>query len=244
MMLVFVNPYHVKQTKELDDNNQKKTDRKDPKLIARLVLEGRYSIPYVPEGIYAELRTAVSCRYRINAELNAAKNRIQRWLKIYFPEHKEVYGKFDAVSSLLLLQKAPLPIDILNLEAEGINQIWRKAKIRTVGMKRAKTLYEAAKVSVGCTGGTGAKLELETLLEDYETKSRQYEKVMTCINELVVQIPYVENLLAIKGVGIISVAGFLFAIPKTYEYSINDMLNADSIHRYTIRLYEKVRKRE
>lgn len=34
-----VNPYAVKQTKELDDNSQSKNDRKDPKVIAKLVTE-------------------------------------------------------------------------------------------------------------------------------------------------------------------------------------------------------------
>lgn len=29
--LVFVNPYHVKQSRELDDNHPSKNDRKDPK---------------------------------------------------------------------------------------------------------------------------------------------------------------------------------------------------------------------
>jgi len=110
---------------------------------------------------------------------------------------------------MLILKKAPLPEDILNLGAEGINQIWREAKIRTVGIKRAKTLYEAAEISVGCAGGIGARLEIETLIEDYEAKIRQYEKVMTSIEKLVLQIPYVENLLVIKGVGVISVAGFI-----------------------------------
>lgn len=35
--VVQVNPYAVKQTKELEDNSQLKDDRKDPKLIANLV---------------------------------------------------------------------------------------------------------------------------------------------------------------------------------------------------------------
>ena len=39
---VFVNPMHVKRTKELDDNHPSKNDRKDPKVIAKLVTEGRY----------------------------------------------------------------------------------------------------------------------------------------------------------------------------------------------------------
>ena len=40
ILLVMVNPYAVKQAKELDDNSQSKNDRKDPKVIAKLVTEG------------------------------------------------------------------------------------------------------------------------------------------------------------------------------------------------------------
>ena len=87
MKLAFVNPASVKKAKELDDNSPKKTDLKDPKTIAKLVIDGRYSFPYVPEGIYAEIREVTSSRDRIMKELNAASNRIQRWLKIYFPEY-------------------------------------------------------------------------------------------------------------------------------------------------------------
>ena len=76
ILLVTVNPYHVKQTKELDDNSPTKTDQKDPKTIAKLVIGGNYGIPYIPEGVYADLREAVSSRDRINKELNAAANRI------------------------------------------------------------------------------------------------------------------------------------------------------------------------
>ena len=54
--VVQVNPYAVKQTKELEDNSQLKDDRKDPKLIANLVKDGNYGMPYLPEDLYAELR--------------------------------------------------------------------------------------------------------------------------------------------------------------------------------------------
>lgn len=39
MKPVLVNPHHVKKSKELDDNNPTKNDRKDPKVIAGLVRE-------------------------------------------------------------------------------------------------------------------------------------------------------------------------------------------------------------
>ena len=42
MKIVLVNPFAVKRSKELDDNNPTKNDRKDPKTIAMLVKDGRY----------------------------------------------------------------------------------------------------------------------------------------------------------------------------------------------------------
>ena len=52
-------PYAVKQTKEVEDNSQLKDDRKDPKLIANLVKDGNYGMPYLPEGVYADLRRQI-----------------------------------------------------------------------------------------------------------------------------------------------------------------------------------------
>ncbi len=48
--VVQVNPYAVKQNKEIEDNSQLKDDRKDPKIIANLVKDGNYGMPYLPGG--------------------------------------------------------------------------------------------------------------------------------------------------------------------------------------------------
>lgn len=207
--LALVNPYHVKQIKELDDNSPKKTDLKDPKTIAKLVVDGRYSYPYLPEGIYAELREAVSSRDRIVKELNATTNRIKRWLKIYFPEYLTVYKTFSAESGLTVLEIAPLPQDVLKLGVEGINRLWREKKLRAVGMRRAQTLVKAAHNSIGLDSGACARMEMQLLLEDYRTKKVQLEKVTEVLETEALNVPYAEKLLAIKGVGIITVAGFL-----------------------------------
>ena len=155
------------------------------------------------------MREVVSSRDRIQKEENAAANRIQRWLKIYFPEYLKVYRKFDAESGMQVLEQAPLPEDIIKLGAEGINRIWREKKMRAIGIKRAKTLVEAAHNSVGIHGGAGARCELKLLLEDYRRKQTQLEMVTQSMTEVVMKVPYVEKLLAIKGVGIVTVAGFL-----------------------------------
>lgn len=190
MTLVLVNPYHVKQTKELDDNSPTKNDRKDPKTIAKLVLEGRYTYPYMPEGFYADLRQAVSSRNRIVKEVNALTNRIQRWLQIYFPEFLKVYGKFSAESALLVLETAPYPADILALGADGVNQIWREHKLRGVGIKRAKTLVEAAQKSVGMDSGVCARLDLQMLLEDFRRKQEQLRQITQVLETETRKVPY------------------------------------------------------
>lgn len=73
MKPVHVNPHHVKKSKELDDNNPNKNDRKDPKTIAGLVNEGRFSYPYIPTGIYAEIRNLSNLRIQTQEELTRIK---------------------------------------------------------------------------------------------------------------------------------------------------------------------------
>ena len=167
MRPVHVNPHHVKKSKEFDDNNPSKNDRKDPKVIAALVNEGRFSYPYIPTGIYAEVRALSNLRFQTQEQITRLKNRIARWISIYFPEYKDVYGDVYAVSGRMILDIAPLPVDITALGVEGINKIWRTAKLRAVGTKRAMTLLNAATHSVGSQEAPeAARMELKNLLND------------------------------------------------------------------------------
>ena len=110
----------------------------------------------------------------------------------------------------MILKQAPLPEDIVTLGVEGVNRIWREAKLKAVGLKRAKTLYEAAEHSIGSReGATAARLEIRMLLEDYESRAARLQEIMTLIESLVKQIPMAEKLMEIKGVGIKTVSGFL-----------------------------------
>lgn len=207
---VFVNPMHVKRTKELDDNHPSKNDRKDPKVIAKLVLDGRYLTPYIPEDIYAELRVMNETRMRINKELVAIKNRIQRWFAIYFPEYKNVFGNWECDSSIEVLLNIPLPSDVVNMGAEAINELWRAKKIRAVGIKRAKLLVEIAEKSIGVKQGTNAaRCEISMLIDDFLKKKEQEQRVIEILETLCIQVPNAEKLLNIKGVGILTVASFL-----------------------------------
>ncbi|QNO16251.1 IS110 family transposase [Alkalicella caledoniensis] len=210
VQLVFVNPLHVKRSKELDDNHPSKTDSKDPKTIAKLVIEGRFNEPNVPEGIYAELRIATFTKERIVKEINQIKNRVERWLKIYFPEYKDAFASFDGIGSLVVLENCPLPKDVLELGAEGVNKLWRDRKLKSSGMNKAVILYQAAKRSIGVTEGLeAARFELNMLIEDYRSKARQLELVMVKLQGLCDQIPEVQKVMEIKGIGLSTIANFI-----------------------------------
>lgn len=210
MKPVHVNPHHVKKSKELDDNNPNKNDRKDPKTIAALVNEGRFSYPYIPTGVYAEIRSLSNLRFQTQEELTRIKNRLARWFSIYFPEYKDVYGKLDAVSGIIVLKAAPLPVDIVKLGVEGVNKMWRDIKLRGAGLKRAKTLVNAAEHSVGSKEAPeAARMELKLLLEDYSSYSSRMDELLNKLEEKLLEIPYIDKLLEIKGIGMITVSGFI-----------------------------------
>ena len=57
-----MNTLHVHRSKELDDNSPSKDDKKDPRVIADLVREGRFFEPYDPQGDYAEIRSLFNVR--------------------------------------------------------------------------------------------------------------------------------------------------------------------------------------
>lgn len=254
MKPVHVNPHHVKKSKELDDNNPNKNDRKDPKTIAALVNEGRFSYPYIPTGVYAEIRGLSNLRFQTQEELTRIKNRLARWFSIYFPEYKDVYGKLDAVSGIIVLKAAPLPADIVKLGVEGVNKLWRDRKLRGAGLKRAKTLVTAAGHSVGSKEAPeAARMELRLLLEDYDSYSARMEELLNKLEEKLMEIPYIDKLLEIKGIGMITVSGFIaevgdikrFDNPKQLQklagYAI--VANESGKHRGESRISYRGRKR-
>lgn len=211
--VVLVNPHHVKKSKELDDNLNRKTDRKDPKVIAGLVHEGRYSMPYLPEGIYANLRNLNNLRLMNTEEKTRCMNRLNRWLSIYFPEYKTVFKDVSGTGSLLLLEHAALPGDVVKLGADGVNKIWRAAKLRGVGYDKALKAISAAEHSIGRTEGLDiARAEIQWILENLKTLIKWDNDLFARIEAIATEIPYMDNILEIKGLGVRTVVGIFAEI--------------------------------
>lgn len=220
ILVVAVNPLHVKKIKELDDNSPSKNDVKDAKVIAQLVKDGRYSEPILLKGIYAELREAMVQRERIVIQVIRIKNQVQNWLDRFFPEYLTVFKDWEGKTSLSTLENFPLPEDILARGVTGIIPQWKKEVKKTVGTKRATRLLEAAQRSIGLTQGLKmARQELKMLLEQYRLYLHQLEEIEGYVQEILATMPAAQAMMKIKGIGWITIAGFISEVGDLFNYN-------------------------
>jgi transposase len=209
IMVVLVNPYHVKKSKELDDNTQTKNDPKDALTIARLVRDGRFSKVYIPDGVYGELRALSNTRSRSKNDMSAILNIINAILDEYFPEYISVFKDITGKASRQILAHHPFPQDLQKLGVEGITEEFRKVMKRTVGRKRAEALYNVACQSIGLPSNEVIKMRLAGCLEQLSLLTEQVAQLETYMEKQLKATGISDYILSIKGVGIVTAAGIL-----------------------------------
>lgn len=209
--VVLVNPYATKQAKELDDNSQTKSDKKDALTIAKLVKDGRYFELYMPHDVYAELRGLSTTRTGLNKRRNALKNTITAVMDEFFPEYAEVFKcPLSGKASRHILKNCPFPKFILELGEDGVTEEIKKAVKKTVGRKKAVQLVKAAKESIGVDyGEEAAKLKLRLMLEELELLEKQGQELERQMADALHKTDYAKFLLSIKGIGVVTLAACL-----------------------------------
>ncbi len=206
--VVLVNPYATKQAKELDDNSQTKSDKKDALTIAKLVKDGRYFELYMPHDVYAELRGLSTIRSGLNKRKSALKNTITAVMDEYFPEYTRVFKlPLCGKASRHILKTCPFPKFIRELGEEGVTEEIKKAVKKTVGRKKAGQLVKTAEDSIGVDyGEEAARLKLRLMLEELELLEKQAEELEGKMASVLKKTDYAEFLLSIKGIGIVTLA--------------------------------------
>ena len=225
--VVTVNPKKVKDSKELDDNCQTKSDKKDCITIARLIKDARFFEPYLPEGVWAELRNLSNTRAELVRKQNAVKNRMIATMDEYFPEYTSVIKIFSRTSEEIL-KKCPFPEDIKSLGKEGLLEHIKNTVKRGYSKKQVEEIYELAEESIGTTEGTiSAKFQLEMYRKEAELLIEQIEKAEERLEEQLKETGYYESLISIPGIGIVSAAMLIGEIGD-----INRFDSYEQIRRY------------
>ena len=226
--VVTVNPYHVKNSKEFDDNCQTKNDKKDCITIARLIKDARYFEPYLPEGIWADLRNLSNTRAELVRKKNAVKCRLVAIIDEYFPEYTKVFKNVLSRTSEEILKERPFPEDIKSIGKEELLKHIKKTVKRGYSKKQVETIYELANESIGTTEGIeGAKFQLNMYIEEAKLLEKQIKMTEQELEKQLKETGFYESLISIQGIGIVSAATFVGEVGD-----INRFDSYEQIRRY------------
>ncbi|QWC23821.1 IS110 family transposase [Bacillus haikouensis] len=251
---VLVNPMKVKKSKELDDDSPTKNDTKDAKVIAQVMRAGRYHEPTLPEGLYADLREGVKLFDIIQEDLSSIKAQIHNALDRYFPEFLTVFKKWNGKTALYLLKRGYLPKDIQQKTEDELLKEVKTSVTKNIGIERMRQLKKAAASSIGLTVGLRmAREELRYLVDQYELLDARLEALKEELEELVRLVPGADSMIAIKGVGPMTVVGFFAEIGDLSNYrdprqiiklaGLNLMMNQSGKHKGQTTITKRGRRR-
>ncbi|SEA63116.1 Transposase [Thalassobacillus cyri] len=214
-----VNPMKVKRSKELDDDSPTKNDTKDAKVIAQVIRHGRYHEPTLPEGVYAELREGMKLYDIIQEDLSSIKAQVHNFLDRYFPEFGQVFKDWTKKTAFYFLKQGYLPGDLNQKGEEKLLYELKTNVYKGTPRSKVQAIKEMATSSVGMTTGLSmARQELRYLTDQYERIQECLEELEEKTEELVLQIPGAQLMIAIKGVGPMGVAGFFAEVGNLNNY--------------------------
>jgi len=193
-------------------------------------------------------------RDHLTTDLCVVQARVHNWLDRYFPEFLTVFKDWECKSAIQMLSLNLLPHELISISDETLLQHLREAAKRGLGLGRIKKLKEAAICSVGIQQGSElAKMELKLLLSQYEWLQNKLEDLGAKLDELLLQIPHVQQVLAMKGIGRDTIAGFLAEVGDIRKYrhpkqitklaGLNLKTNSSGTHTGQTRITKRGRKR-
>lgn len=217
--LVQVNPMHTKRIKEVTGNSPNKTDKKDPRVIANLILLGNALTVVIPEGSEAELRSLTHARERAVKDQTVKKNQLQDLVFRIFPEFLNIMKGISSKSALYLLKNHPLPEDIIDIGIDCLCDIFKKVSRGKLGIDRAKELFEASRISIGIDQGKQSIIsEIEYLVCQIESADKFIFFLEKQMEEYLKEIHYSKSILSIKGISTITTAGLIGEVGDFREF--------------------------
>ncbi len=149
----FINQYTLKRRREGKDLNHRKNDYRDSEVAAQLLCTGEFVESTLPQGVYAELRTAHNAYRRLVKERTRITNLIKALLDWLFPEFTHVFKDPCGVTALSVLSTCPVPGVIAGMtEDEFMATIEAEHGRRRLMRRKLKALHQVAKDSIGIVG--------------------------------------------------------------------------------------------
>jgi transposase len=179
-------------------------------VAAQLLCTGEFVESVIPQGVYAELRTAHNAYRRLVKERTRITNLIKGLLDSLFPEFTQVFKDPCGLTSLSVLSTGSIPGVIAEMtEEEFVATIEAKHQGRLMRKKLA-ALHNVARSSIGIAAGAkSVSSEVSFLVEKLELIKRHICSIEQTLVKLVDETEEGKYLLSIRGLNYIAVAGLL-----------------------------------
>ena len=234
--VVQVNPKHVKRVKEITDNSPNKTASKDPRVIADVLLLGRYLQVNLPKGAIADLRCKVQYRENLTEDISRIKNRLEGLIAQFFPELLYEIKGFKSKTSLYILEHYPTPSKLAAVGSERLSKELKKVSRGRFSDKKAIGLINHANNTIGLKEGiNGYEDQVNCYFEQLKVLNNQLKKKESEIELILNDIPISRLLLSIKGLGKIIVGIIISEIVDFKCFSvIPEILKYAGLNLYEI----------
>ena len=208
--LKLINPFHTSRYKEIFDNTPQKDDKKDSRIIASLLKEGRTLHENLPKGPYAELRELTHHREGLLEEKSRLRNKLDKWLDRHFPEYPKLFSDLFGKTCLGLLKEYMGADGITEASLDELTEKVKTLSRGKLGEERAKEIKRRAKETIGHTiASNAARVRLNHLLLRIDSFTDRINRVEEMIHQSLDELEQSTYLRSIPGVGWWGAAVFL-----------------------------------
>jgi transposase len=207
----FINQYTLKRRREGKDLNHRKNDYRDSEVAAQLLCTGEFVESTIPQGVYAELRTAHNAYRRMVKERTRITNLMKGLLDGLFPEFVRVFKDPCTLTALSVLSTCAVPSVIAGMkEDEFVAAVKANYQGRHLMRKKLGVLHQLARVSIGIAAGArSVASEVSFLVEKLKLIKGQICVIEKTLVSLVDETEEGKYLLSITGLNYIAVAGLI-----------------------------------
>ncbi len=183
-----------------EDLQRTKTDSIDAVSIARFAAQKRPPESRVPDAVTEELRELVRHRDRLVQDFGDRVRQLHRLVDLGFPEFRRHVRTLDSQLATAILREYPTAQAFLGLPWKRLAKMKYDGQ-HQVGEKVAKSLVEAAKVSVGAHHGHAYRLQVQHACEDLDILRRRIRKLDADIEGKLAEHEVGTLLTTIDGIG-------------------------------------------
>jgi transposase len=215
----FINQYTLKRRREGKDLNRRKNDYRDSEVAAQLLCTGEFTESRVPQGVYAELRTAHNAYRRLVKERTRITNLIKGLLDGLFPEFGQVFKDPCGLTAVTVLCTCAIPSVIAEMSEQEFVATIKATNRPQLRRNKLAAIHKVAKASIGIKAGARSlAFEITFLIDRIELIKRQVAIIEHKLMRLVDKTEEGEYLLSIRGLNYTAVAGLLAELGSFKSY--------------------------